>query len=657
MTIFLSSPGDVAEERQRIDDVVREQGALFGKYGLQPRVWRHERSALPGVGVDAQAVVERDLPEDYEIYVGIMCRQLGTPTKRAPSGTLEEFAAARRRFLRTGKPRVLFYFCSACEPRDDELADEQLRGVLEFRAGYPGLFATYDDADELAAKFAHHLTDVLLAELAAPGGAEEPIAPAADRRWAWVLAHMLEACTGSPSYLDAGARRVWRALRQLHQAFDLDGLLDPSTHDLLVAAAYLTALRLVNGGLTYEKVRCAADLPEEVACAAWSIAEPVVKDEAGITGHDPDPCLARLHPSSSVVAALLGISDILSIERASVAATYVDRLPDEDEALECWLAALTERIAIGRNGLVTFHLRAPSADWVEPLKGATAYRLERLVQRHRRRLNLRGLALTVGPCRVALAPELEDVPASVRTRLVRLAQEVLGTLEYQPHLGAETRARADQSADTHNDAHQDPPPCPAQALLPLPDTAVLDRLALYLDGEHVHYAHRIDIRDAREALVLAREVPPGARGVVDLDIATLAPGDWHRWSVTWDDGTGLGYAPLASGTVRRLGSAERALLDTVTGPAEAVYAARVRLGLWNDLLETLWADASAPGAPTELRLLLYQLLHDALRRVEEQCPTSPRLELFRLATNWVRGLIGGTGGQAWNLHRPTGMQS
>jgi len=49
---------------------------------------------------DAQELVSRQVP-DYEIYVGLLCRRLGTPTERALSGTVEEFSDARQRYLDT----------------------------------------------------------------------------------------------------------------------------------------------------------------------------------------------------------------------------------------------------------------------------------------------------------------------------------------------------------------------------------------------------------------------------------------------------------------------------------------------------------------------------------------------------------------------------
>src|SRR5260370_522368 len=75
------------------------------------RAWQYARNAPPGVGVDAQAVLQPYIG-DYDVYVGVMRHRLGTPTRRAASGTVEEFQDARRRWEKTGRPAIFFYFGS-----------------------------------------------------------------------------------------------------------------------------------------------------------------------------------------------------------------------------------------------------------------------------------------------------------------------------------------------------------------------------------------------------------------------------------------------------------------------------------------------------------------------------------------------------------------
>jgi hypothetical protein len=60
-------------------------------------------------------VVNRQLPiPEYDIFIGIIWRRFGAPTKRAGSGTEEEFRIAYESWKRNREPReILFYFCQA----------------------------------------------------------------------------------------------------------------------------------------------------------------------------------------------------------------------------------------------------------------------------------------------------------------------------------------------------------------------------------------------------------------------------------------------------------------------------------------------------------------------------------------------------------------
>ena len=85
--------------------------------------------------MDAQALINAQIAEmaKYSLFVGIMWNRLGTPTPRAPSGTVEEFeravAAAQH-----GQPDIWFYFRQApAKKLDTDEQLEQRKKVSEFR--------------------------------------------------------------------------------------------------------------------------------------------------------------------------------------------------------------------------------------------------------------------------------------------------------------------------------------------------------------------------------------------------------------------------------------------------------------------------------------------------------------------------------------------
>jgi hypothetical protein len=51
VVVFLSSPGDVLAERNRLDDAVREVDSLTRAVGISVVSWRYDRDAKPEIGV------------------------------------------------------------------------------------------------------------------------------------------------------------------------------------------------------------------------------------------------------------------------------------------------------------------------------------------------------------------------------------------------------------------------------------------------------------------------------------------------------------------------------------------------------------------------------------------------------------------------------
>lgn len=138
--LFNASPGDVADERQALaETVVPELGRIlsaFASVANSPEVdleaIRWETHSWPDVGEDAQDVINRQL-SDFDIFVGVMWKRFGTPTKRAGSGTGEEFERAYNLYSEYGLPRIMFYFRTAPFYPSSREEIEQLGKVFEFR--------------------------------------------------------------------------------------------------------------------------------------------------------------------------------------------------------------------------------------------------------------------------------------------------------------------------------------------------------------------------------------------------------------------------------------------------------------------------------------------------------------------------------------------
>ncbi|MGQ9373299.1 DUF4062 domain-containing protein [Acinetobacter tandoii] len=99
LSIFLASPSDVNNERIIVKKVIEELNSISLKpFNIQLELINWENSTHPGFGSYPQDVINNQIGDDYDIFIGILWARFGTPTNKAESGTLEEFERAYSRF-------------------------------------------------------------------------------------------------------------------------------------------------------------------------------------------------------------------------------------------------------------------------------------------------------------------------------------------------------------------------------------------------------------------------------------------------------------------------------------------------------------------------------------------------------------------------------
>jgi hypothetical protein len=182
LRLLISSPDDVADERAIIEEVIEEYNKTWGRSTgilLDPIDW--EKDVVPGFGSDPQNVVNEQVADRYDIYVGILWTRFGTPTPRAGSGTEEEFNRAYARFQQDPTAlRIMFYFSDrSIVPSQQD--GEQLTRINQFRtkiAGQGGLYSTYDSLDDFRNQVRGHLARQVQTWGSVWG---EPQGPARDR--------------------------------------------------------------------------------------------------------------------------------------------------------------------------------------------------------------------------------------------------------------------------------------------------------------------------------------------------------------------------------------------------------------------------------------------------------------------------------------------
>jgi Domain of unknown function (DUF4062) len=132
--IFVAGPEDVGEEKKALEKVIQELNITLGaSSNIRFELLSWESDAYPNIGEYPQAVINNEIGDDYDIFVGILWKSFGTPTKHARSGTDEEFKRAYERFGKNpDRMRVMFYFKTQGAPLD-KLIPEQLRMIDDFR--------------------------------------------------------------------------------------------------------------------------------------------------------------------------------------------------------------------------------------------------------------------------------------------------------------------------------------------------------------------------------------------------------------------------------------------------------------------------------------------------------------------------------------------
>lgn len=163
LKVFVASPDDVAEERNTLAKLLADINDVLAyltpEKGLSLELVRYETHSYPDIGAP-QEVINREIPVDYDIFVGIMWKRAGTPTATAPSGTIEEFNRACERRKQGSLPRIMFYFCDQPIPVPTATELQQLAEVVKFRSqlASQGLTAAYPSH----AEFGDHVRGGLL---------------------------------------------------------------------------------------------------------------------------------------------------------------------------------------------------------------------------------------------------------------------------------------------------------------------------------------------------------------------------------------------------------------------------------------------------------------------------------------------------------------
>ena len=145
LRVLIASPSDIPEARDAVEGALHSWNrcyAITRNIILLP--WRWETDSVPLLGDHPQAIINDQGVDGTDIVVALFGSRLGSPTREAVSGTVEEIERA----VNSGKPTHL-YFSTAPLPHDIDTA--QIEGLRNFKKEIRerGLLGEFDDIHNL----------------------------------------------------------------------------------------------------------------------------------------------------------------------------------------------------------------------------------------------------------------------------------------------------------------------------------------------------------------------------------------------------------------------------------------------------------------------------------------------------------------------------
>ncbi len=156
--VFVGNPSDVIAEVQTIEELIAEWNRTQGPT-LRARIefanWRTH--SYPAAGARPQSLINKQVVDGSDIIVGIIRRQLGSPTGKAASGTVEEIERGIRQ-----RKSVMVYFANLPERKQRPPKHEAVR-IEQFkrRLGQHALYSAYTSQPAFEKAFRQHLADAM----------------------------------------------------------------------------------------------------------------------------------------------------------------------------------------------------------------------------------------------------------------------------------------------------------------------------------------------------------------------------------------------------------------------------------------------------------------------------------------------------------------
>ena len=154
VSVMIASPGDVAEERRIVRDVLHDWNdvnSANSRVVLAPVGW--ETHSSPELGTRPQELINERVLRDCDLLIGVFWTRLGTPTGESESGTVEEI----RTHLSSGKPAMIYFSSRPVAPESLDPTEYARVHAFKKECKSLGLIEEYDDAVDFRGKLSRHI--------------------------------------------------------------------------------------------------------------------------------------------------------------------------------------------------------------------------------------------------------------------------------------------------------------------------------------------------------------------------------------------------------------------------------------------------------------------------------------------------------------------
>ncbi|WP_017091940.1 hypothetical protein [Vibrio splendidus] len=164
ISVFVASPGDVMDERNSLESIINELNKTWSKtLNLRLELVRWESDVRPGFGQYAQDVINKQVNDEYDVFIALFWSKVGSPTNIAESGTIEEFDRAYQKYCNDpDSVDIMIYFKDEPIP-PSQMDTDQLKKIQSLKSQLGeqgGLYWSFDRAEDFENLLRSHLSSV-----------------------------------------------------------------------------------------------------------------------------------------------------------------------------------------------------------------------------------------------------------------------------------------------------------------------------------------------------------------------------------------------------------------------------------------------------------------------------------------------------------------